>query len=553
MLCPTERDAIEARLTEFAEAGLMIARGDLAERWPRFEPVPEDVSLNVQVVFTADHPECLGRGLGSFVECFERHGRDCDLFVLDDSADEDVEAANRAVATDVSRGYSGKIFHLGRREKNRLVDRLTQTGLPRHLLSFAVYGVPELSYTCGANRNAAFLLLAGRPFSSVDDDVVCRLSPVPGSEERGIGLSADPDPTRLTFFADRASALDVAESTEADPLKLHEQILGQSLRECLHRLGRPVDARLDHADDAFLRALDRDVGHVRVTSLGVKGDSGMGHSCYALFQRGESRANLVRSETDFQTLAGTRAVQRSVGETTLSSRPHLMTLATAFDNRVLLPAFLPVMRNADGLFAMVLRAVDSGAYIGHLPWMIGHDPLEARAFDPDDASRRAAAIHTADVMALCIESFSGPPVTGDSRARYAALGNHLRWQGSAGSEEFWSYIQHRWARHLGDRISLLEQTLSMYDSRPAFWAEALETHIEVLEQAATKTDDLCPGDLRPSRSPREAIDLVRQLVARYGELLVCWPDIVEQARLLRDTGELPAICIKNGGDLTEKS
>ena len=51
-----------------------------------------------------------------------------------------------------------------------------------------------------------------------------------------------------------------------------------------------------------------------------------------------------------------------------------MTTFFGFDNRLLLPPFFPVQRNADGIFGLVLQKCVDGSRVAFLPSVLLHAP-----------------------------------------------------------------------------------------------------------------------------------------------------------------------------------
>ena len=75
----------------------------------------------------------------------------------------------------------------------------------------------------------------------------------------------------------------------------------------------------------------------------------------------------------FSLAASLGSWMRVVTRPTITDSGYCMALNLGLDNRHLLPPFLPVQRNQDGVFAAVLTLCGSGC-TGFLPWMVLRAP-----------------------------------------------------------------------------------------------------------------------------------------------------------------------------------
>jgi hypothetical protein len=105
---------------------------------------------------------------------------------------------------------------------------------------------------------------------------------------------------------------------------------------------------------------------------------------YYLSLAGASRERLIASPNAYRSAFRSREVLRTVRRPTVSAGPFCMTTFLGFDNRLLLPPFFPVQRNADGVFGLVLQKCVNGSHVGFLPSVLLHRPVAPRAFAPDE-------------------------------------------------------------------------------------------------------------------------------------------------------------------------
>ena len=79
---------------------------------------------------------------------------------------------------------------------------------------------------------------------------------------------------------------------------------------------------------------------------------------------------------------------------------------------------------------------------------------------------------------------------------------------------------------------MLEERLRDEQDSSGFWAADVKAYIRLVRQTLASEAPCVPLDLMEGRTVSEARELSQQLVARFGELLYWWPEMVEAARTL---------------------
>jgi hypothetical protein len=535
MLDPSDHDRIKRRLREFADKGLLIAYGSI--QTPGHSPSQAGPTSNIAsvVVVTCDRVETAKRGLESYAGSAKKFGRSNGYVLLDDSSDPDTRASYRRMCQALKRDLGVSVSYAGFDEKKSFAEALTAEGLPGQVIEFCLFGAPGHGPIYGANNNATFLNSIGESILSVDDDTICKIARAPDYEE-GLDLCSKHDPTFFHFYRSRADAWNEAEYVDQDPFELHEKLLGGTLPDCVARHTGSGGLGLDDAGARLVEALNQGAGKVAVTSFGMAGDSGMGSTRYFLHQQGENRERLVESETDYQTWATTRNVLRAVKTTTVSEGTFFMFCAAALDMRELLPPVFPIGRNNDGMFSAALRVVSPRTYIGHLPWMITHDPPMERTSSKEANIYHGAHFHLMDFIISCVGSFQPPGGEARVADRIRALGRHLTWLGTLDVRDFEDFIRQIFLRQMGGNVARLEESLGIYNRSPEYWANDVEEYLDAVLEAMPKREIVHPAELEQEYGLEEALSLVQRLIERYGELAILWPDIVGAAKKLRESG-----------------
>lgn len=536
-LADAQIETVKRQLATLAATGLLISRQALLERCARLATTDGAAAPIASVgVVTRDRPASLHRALVSYIENGRRYARANDFVVVDDSERPDTRHDARTMLAALQARHGVPILYAGREEKEQFVRALLdEAPLPPDVVRFAVFGEASGGPSIGANRNALLLATVGERVFSADDDTVCRIARAPDASE-ALAFASGADPTEFWFFPDRAAALGSVPVVEADVLAIHEPLLGRSLASGVAAFRDGGDPDFDRMAPGVFHSLESGRGRVRVTMTGLIGDSGMGSPRYYLVLTGPSRARLVASETLYTSAFTSREVVRTVARPTISDVPFCMTTFVGLDNRVLLPPFFPVQRNSDGVFALTLRTCFAEGYLGFLPWALVHAPPEPRSFSEDALRRKTTGLRTADILISCIAGHEAGPGTLSDQERLRGLGRHLIALGSLERREFEEFLRVQLWRRAGAYAAALESLLLAYGESPSFWADDIKRTLDTLRAALPKEDYTVPRDLLAGRTVDEARALTRRLVLKFGQLLEAWPDIVDAARHLRDTG-----------------
>jgi hypothetical protein len=526
---------VEGHLMALAAAGLLVAESEIAARLPHACASFAAGKIATVGIVTRNRAGSLRRCLTSYIENSRRHGRANDFVVMDNSEEAQTRDQIRWMLQSLKHDYGVKVSYAGREEKTRFASALTALcEAPPEIIDFALFDPEGCGCSIGANRNALLLHTAGDLAFGADDDTVCRIAPAP--DMRG-GLAFDSrwEIMRFWFFPNHESALRAVAFVEEDILGLHERLVGRSLSDLASSSLDAGGLRFDQVDSRPLRDIERHRGRVLATFNGIVGDSGMHTPVPYLVLGADSRARLVRSEQDYLSAWTSREVLRVVDREYISASAWCVTTAYAFDNRSLLPPFMPVLRSEDDLFGLTLQACFDDGYFGYLPWALVHAPAESRTYPPDSITSEASSISMLHLMLAAITSFRVWPGLMNEAERLRALGRHLIEIGSLRQPDFEEFARlHIW-RLQCDYARYHEQHLAACGAQPEFWASDIRRFTETLRRALPGKDYLVPRDLLAARrDPEEARCLARRLVFRFGQLLHWWPELVEAARTLRD-------------------
>jgi hypothetical protein len=522
------------RLEELAQKGFLVSAESFAEDCRRHAGSTGPSPIASIGITTRNRAGVLRRGLVSQIENRRQYERSTGYVIIDDGADTGAQSRTRAELVALRRDLGAAIRYAGRAERRRFAAALArESGLSGELIEFALFGLPACPVTTGAARNCLLLATAGDRLVMVDDDSVCRLAACP-AREQGFALTSRRDPTEFWFFADPQSTLKHAGFTDIDFVGLHESLLGRAAGDCLpaavdlHRLD------LRSASPAFDSRLRLWGGRVRATMAGVVGDSGIGATGY-LFVDSESQKRLTLSEESYLAAVCSRQVLRCVRRPTISEGTSCIAVNLGLDNTSLLPPFIPVQRNSDGLFARTLRLCFRDGYLGYLPWVMLHEPDRPRQHSLDDYWRHIRQVRTPDLVIHLMQASGAPDGEPGEAAALRRLGAQFETWGALDEGAFDELLQRQVWRSVAGVLSGANHP----EAPPAeqdFYERYRQKYAGILRERVTEREYLLPYDLQQTCSEVDVRALARQIIRRFGELLQAWPEMYSAAVRLRERG-----------------
>jgi acyl carrier protein len=480
-------------------------------------------------IITARRPASLARCLSSYMRNAATFSRRPSFLVFDDAATEpDREACIDAARETLSNG-AADLAYVGSREKQAIVRHLANTGAaPPEIVDFAFSDAEQIGRgTNGANRNMLVWFTHGEPVLSVDDDTICdTYLPV--------------DTTAQVIVADNGGLSDRAPS-EVWPLGVHSDtsdVCRRQLVDCLGEherwLGRDV-ARLD-AFRHIRGATNEASARVAISANGLIGDCGWGSPSEYLFLRDRSWDRLTGCEATYRASVTSRRIVRTVRQPVLSARvDDFMSTFFALDNRLVLPPFLPVCRGTDRVFAGLTALCRTGWFV-HVPFVLRHEPGEARRFWPGEIGRSAAGVDLSTLVCSLLDALPPAPRHLDATARLGYYGRALADAAGGSSRAFVETASAVIKSTLARTASELEARVASGGEWPHGWRNDAVAYAAALGKTIERADVHVPLDVRLGRSLEAAEALTRRVVMRYGQLLEYWPSILQQRARLDPEG-----------------
>lgn len=542
-------DDLRSTIHELIESGCLVSRSRIAMDCAESGTAAPARAIGWLAIPTANRALSLERAICSYEENIRQFGRTCGILISDDSQDaNDREASIRILAGHLHKpGIS--FWYTGIEERMAFARHLARKGdIPPATIRFGLFGSDHSPRTLGANRNAILLQTFGSMFLSVDDDTVCNFRTAPGT--RGcLSIPGHLNIGEAWCFREQSAALSFGDPAALDFIGEHQTYLGKRVQSVLpERSPRQETGSLDQICVHLLSSIVAGRARICVTYNGARGDSALhsdlGQVCNT---SPATKARVHNLGTDYLPSLASRQIARQALCPTISHiEAESVGMFMGIDNRLPVPAYMPDCRNSDGVFANVLARTSEHYYAAHLPFMLEHQPPEARTYAADRDSRARVS----DLIICCLSTWRTEPGENDPIKRASALGRYFCQLGALPAGDFDELAHVLMCARICERIEMLERSLAEEGDKPRHWADDLTMRIEALRRATDDPEFFVPIDL-PISSDEQPRRVAQGMVARYGQLLEWWPAILERTNELREAGVVIGRCL-SGSDEMER-
>jgi len=517
---------------EMAGAGLLAGLGALVRRCVEAgSGAWEPARINAIAIPTAGSEDRLRRVITSFARNARRHGRTLEIAVSANGPAGGV-GATAALVAGLARTESVKIDLLDDAVRERYGARLARAaGVDPAIAAFALSDPFGAGFACGANRNALLLRHAGRPYLSLDDDVVCEMAAAPEPvEQGGLLVFSSRDAFERWFYPGYEKAFEKPRTTDCDYAALHERMLGRSVSSFL---ARESNLEFIGASDSLFRRIGETDGRIVATFTGHYGHPGVPTSCYYLSYRGQTLARLTgQGEAQYRAFLASGGVCALVPRMAIADASLSPGMAIGIDARSLIPPFPPVMHAEDFVWGAVVWGCCGAGFAGHLPVALRHDPGIGRGIiaPPLAGGRPVALWEFAHLLRGLVTGWRPPAGETETASRMDSLGRWLCEIAGPPEAEFHETLRSFVLQHESEKIGYLEDCLAEESDAPGYWRRDVEDYIEQTRLALLAPDFDIPFDMRERWSAPDARLLMQRLILEYGRLLCAWPGLVEAAR-----------------------
>jgi hypothetical protein len=512
-----ETIGLRAELKRLREAGWLVP-ANIPTGSERKKPVLsiEDVALP-----TCARPLEMARGARSVLQQAARAERRIRLLVADDTDDDEQTARNRESLRALAEAFPQMtIRHVTRSEKGKWSAELGErAGVEPSVVQWLTGSDLRQRGSIGGNRTFLLLAQAGRPFVSMDDDVVCDPAMTKGRDDRWVGLLGNEG----SFPRRNRSARDENEleswlqlQPELDWLGEHEKALGQKAGDWLATY-RKEEIRWTQDAFSWWRRHRAWEGRIALTLTGFAGDCAMPGNHHLLYAGPEKFAQMTASEEAWRSAFTNRLVLES------AEAPQLgwgtaFPVSMGLDASQLLPPFPPITYAEDILFFNLLGLSFPERLGLHLPLVLRHQSA-ARTYR-FRAGEDVAPVFWGMLITQWWRSRHGPEGGAESRWAWAAenladlaaspvkvFRAEMRWQ----EQQMLAYWLHRlqWRQNSGA-------------PRPEIWEPLVEKCIEQLQNRMESPQCGLATDWAGCEE-EEGWTAMQRLTRDYAQALNVWP------------------------------
>ncbi len=505
--------------------GLLCADRELFAMLEQKESGPDlEVRIRYLSIPTANRPERLAVCLRSFVENFEKNGRqDTSIFVIEDAEDQ----GNKNVVESVRSNSQVNVEHFGLRHRESLMDSLAKrTAVPREVIEFAL-ALPKVLKTPMPARNAFALMTLGSYIFQTDDDTRCAYAGADPPSDTTV-LSSANEPCEGWFFADHESLLrERSLDHDVDILAVHEELLGKSVASAVRRAPKAAWRKMN---PELMLSVNSGAGHVGMTSTGCIGDSGLYASgSFLISSTDDTIARICKSPESYRNAIHSGKLLRVPMNKVISRGEYFQGMSYAVDNAQLQPPYFPMGRNSDGASALLYLLSDSQSWIAHLPWAVYHQTDANRKNYLVEHTEQFSRVRLSDLVIFALKS-SAPPKPSSRNHALLSMGEQLVDLGNLPADSFRAYIRGEFVRVQTSLLKFLDEKLATNPGKYPLWEKDLRTIAANVKRSIADQLSIMPLDLESEVGAGAALEFAQRSIGSYGQLLLGWEELVVASR-----------------------
>jgi hypothetical protein len=531
-----QQSAIQKVFQQMLDTGMMVSAKKICDSLKTRDGARREENENaapVVAIITWERPQALERLLDSIVvNCDTRKLHR--LYVIDDSRKTENINKNKALVEKFASGMETGVQYFGPDEQQSLLDELAKR-LPHHendIRFLADQSRWREHWTAGLNRNLALLLSCGHRLVMMDDDSVCDVYDPPHPKAN---ITFSDDPREADFFGSEQDWAYLHQPINPDPIDRHMQCLGLSFSEALNVLGQNhlKPAGLGNATALLISEL-KPGSPVLMTECGSLGCPGTTSNTWLPNMAPNSLKQVLSSVEKTTQALEKRKAWSGRNHPHFAPRPN-MSQITGFDNRQMLPPYLPIMRAQDRLFGNMLDFIFPSSVTLDYPWAIPHLPIPEREWRNRDLNFKPADTFPVFFFEKLLEHKSS--CRSESPAeRLANLSAWFRDMATASSQSLGDMYRDTRLRDSSERLEQLGELLKTTGSAPPNWQNYLRNGITQLNtdlENASRSDFPVKG-YPAGMEGEELIAFWKDVWAGFSSALSAWPEIRSAATEILD-------------------
>jgi hypothetical protein len=243
-----------------------------------------------------------------------------------------------------------------------------------------------------------------------------------------------------------------------------------------------------------------------------------------LLRTGQSFNELVDA-SNYDKIIKTRNILKCSKYYLISKGHSMMSMNIGLDNYTILPPFMPIFRNEEGVFNSIIKNCFNNLYNGYVPFMIYHEG-SLNKFERIKYPRYFLNDFLIDIIHkhLCLNSL-------DPVESLESLGKHLIHVSKLSTEDFKRFIRNLRLEMVENYILFAERRLEVEGNAPVRWANDVNTFISGLLDNATKEYFMIPHEVH-GKNFNEKLISFKNILFKFGSVLIYWNKIREASKEL---------------------
>lgn len=518
---------VQKVLKSMLDSGIMVSAKDTCDRLKQKVEVaaekPEAADPVVAII-TWERPKALERLLESIAKNCETRKLHR-LYVIDDSRKAENITQNQALVETFASKMNTPLIYFGQDEQRSLLDKLISR-LPEH--KDAIYFLADQSrwqdqWTAGLSRNLALLVSSGHRLVMMDDDSICDVYNPPNPKP---GISYSDGPREAAFYGSQENWESQHQPLNPDPIDRHMKCLGLPFSQALESLGE------NHLKPAgFSKATALEVSEllpdspVLTTECGSVGCPGTARNTWLPDTAESSLKQMLASGEKTTNALTSRKVWIGRNQPHFSPRPN-MSQITGFDNRQMLPPYLPIMRGQDRLFGIMLDFIFPNAVSLDYAWAIPHLPIPERGWRDKDLDFTPADSFPVFFFEKVLE-YKSICQSVSAMDRLSALSAWFNDMASSSDHALTNMYRDARLQVNSERLQKLGSLLSTAESAPVDWQNYLRNGVSQLniDLDRVSRDDFLVRGLPADLESDDLIIYWKDIWSGFAEALSAWPEI----------------------------
>jgi hypothetical protein len=367
------------------------------------------------------------------------------------------------------------------------------------------------------------MVSSGHRLVMMDDDSICDVYDPPYPKP---GITFSDGPREAAFFGSQENWESQHQPLNPDPIDRHMQCLGLPLSQALESLG-------EHhlKPSGFNRATALEVSEllpgspVLTTECGSIGCPGTARNTWLPDMAEHSLKHMLASGEKTTNALTSRKVWIGRNQPNFAPRPN-MSQITGFDNRQMLPPYLPIMRGQDRLFGIMLDCIFPNAVSLDYAWAIPHFPIPERSWRDKDLDFTPADSFPIFFFEKVLE-YKSICQSVSATDRLSALSAWFNDMATASDHTLTNMYRDARLRADSERLKKLDSLLSTAKSTPVDWQNYLRNGVSQLniDLDRVSREDFSVRGLPAGLESDDLINYWKDVWRGFAEALSAWPEI----------------------------